>query len=165
MLLLSMAWRLWRSYVCPITDVDFLEEQDVVILLQPLSVRGSLKDLIYGVRVLSVTLRGHGPTCSDLDLPLNLDHCALRSPMCYDHCCPPVSYVLWPAPWLLGSMHRPHYHDGRTSLLLFTPAAHAAGVAYPPVVGKVQEETKAAAAETDRNGSTAGPGGDRVFAG
>eukprot|EP00911_Craspedida_sp_UC1_P002508 UC1_evm2s1863 len=37
-----------HPYVMPVTDTDFLIEQEQVILMTPLNVRGSLKDLIYG---------------------------------------------------------------------------------------------------------------------
>jgi hypothetical protein len=49
-----------HPFVAPATDVDFLEDQSKVVFMQPLYVKGSLKDFIHNVRVLCACLCGAG---------------------------------------------------------------------------------------------------------
>lgn len=39
-----------HPYVFPVTDVDFVEDQNLVVIVQPISNKGSLKDYIYQAR-------------------------------------------------------------------------------------------------------------------
>lgn len=41
-----------HPYVAPITDVELLEDQNTIVFMQPLYVKGSLKDLIHTVLFL-----------------------------------------------------------------------------------------------------------------
>lgn len=46
---------LQHPYICPVFHVDFLEYEDqtYIVLVQPIN-QGSLKDLVYGVSILSL---------------------------------------------------------------------------------------------------------------
>ena len=39
-----------HPYVAPMTDIEMLDDQNTVVFIQQLFVKGSLKDLIHGVR-------------------------------------------------------------------------------------------------------------------
>jgi hypothetical protein len=40
-----------HPYVAPMSDLDLLDDQNSVVFMQPLFVKGSLKDVIHGVRL------------------------------------------------------------------------------------------------------------------
>jgi hypothetical protein len=46
---------LQHPYVFPITDIDFVDERDIIVVMTPLNVKGSLKDTIHQVGPITHT--------------------------------------------------------------------------------------------------------------
>ena len=64
----DMLLLLQHPFILPVTDIDFMVDQNIVVVVYPISQRGSLKDYIYQVGIL----RDPFTYCSDLFTILGL---------------------------------------------------------------------------------------------